>query len=252
MNKIRPKILACLFLLAVSISFVPGCESTESVQAERQRVVEKKTEVDDAIVRGNENLDELKATIDALRADRERLVQTVATLQAGSAERASAETAIAAATASMVEVSKRIEDSTKKIDEAKSISNDLASRIASADKIIASTEPGAPNPGSELGGILGVLIPGAAALSPVVGGLIWRGINLARANSTLKGDVSKRTVAIERIVASIDALAKIAPEVRIAIQKNAEVIDAIQTPIGKMEVDRAQAKNVVPPTIVVG
>jgi DNA repair exonuclease SbcCD ATPase subunit len=244
--KIRTTSLVAVLCLAPIIAFSPGCESTESVRQQRERVVEQKTEIDAAVKRANANVASMQKTIDDLRSDRERLVATVAQLEAGSAERAAVETAIAAASSSMVEISKRIEDAFAKIDRATAISSELGKRIATADKIIETSAPGTPNPGSDVGSLIGMVIPGAATLAPIIGGLVWRGARLARAKMELEGEVTKKTVAIDRIVASIDALAEIAPEVRTAISKHSAVIDTIQTPIGKIEVDAAQSRNSTP------
>ncbi len=244
--KIRTIVLASCLCLASLVAFSPGCESTDSVRAEREKVVQQKTEIDAAVDRANANVSGMQKTIDELRAERERLVATVENLEAGSAERAAVEKSIAAASTSMVEISKRIEDAFGKIDQATAISNELGTRIATADKIIESSAPGTPNPGSDVGSLLGMFIPGAATMAPIIGGLVWRGVRLTRAKLALQGEVSKKTTALDRVVASIDALAEIAPEVRSAISKHSTVLDTIQTPIGKIEVDAAQTRNSTP------
>jgi small-conductance mechanosensitive channel len=247
--KIRTTIVAACLLSFSLVAFSPGCESTDSVRAEREKVVQQKSEIDAAVERANANVAEMKKTIDDLRVERERLSSTLANLQAGSDERSSVETSIAAASKSMVEISKRIEEALGKIDQATAVSKELGNRVASADKILEASAPGTPNPGSDVGSVLGMLIPGAATMAPIIGGLVWRGVSLTRAKLALQGEVSKKTTAIDRIVASIDALAEIAPEVRSAISKHSTILDTIQTPIGKIEVDAAQTRNSTPITV---
>ena len=244
--KIRMSVLASCLLLLSLVAFSPGCESTETVKAEREKVVQQKSAIDVALERANANVAGMQKTIDDLRAERERLVASVENLEAGSAERAAVEKSIAAASTSMVEISKKIEDAFGKIDQATATSKELGTRIADADKILDSAKPGAPNPGSDVGSLLGMLIPGAATMAPVIGGLVWRGVRLTRAKLALQGDLSKKTTALDRVVASIDALAEIAPEVKTAISKHSTVLDTIQTPIGKIEVDAAQTRNSTP------
>ena len=244
--KIRTMIVASLLCLVSLVAFSPGCESSGTVAEKRAEVAKQKTEIDSAIDAAKKNVNGMQKTIDELRAERERLVAEVENLQAGSAERAAVEKSIAAASTSMVEISKRIEDAFGKIDQATAISKELGNRIATADKIIESTTPGTPNPGTDVGSLLGMFIPGAATMAPIVGGLIWRGVRLTRAKLALQGEVSKKTTALDRVVASIDALAEIAPEVRSAISKHSTVLDTIQTPIGKIEVDAAQTRNSTP------
>ena len=243
--KIRTMIVASLLCLVSLVAFSPGCESSGTVAEKRAEVAKQKTEIDSAIDAAKKNVDGMQKTIDELRAERERLVAEVENLQAGSAERAAVEKSIAAASTSMVEISKKIEDAFGKIDQATATSKELGTRIAKADKILTDAESPS-NSGAQIGTAVGTFVPGFGASLPILLGLGWKMLANGRAAAALRGEVSTKTTALDRVVASIDALAEIAPEVKTAIAKHSSVLDTIQTPIGKIEVDRAQTRNSTP------
>lgn len=209
-------------LLAVSLA---GCETTESIEARRREVAREKEVIDSTVRRTDEAVADLVAEKNRLAALADRLDPT-------SPDRAAVEGTIRETTA-------RIADLRAAIDDARARSTELGDVLARTDEILA-----APNHGAEIGGLVGMIFPGAATLAPVLAGIAYRASRLARAKSVLEREVSTKTVAIDRIVASIDALATISPAVREAIATNSRVLDTIQTPVGKSAVDEAQTRNV--------
>lgn len=235
-------ILAACATLALFASVPPGCESDSSVAAEREAAVRERQRLDDgaaAALNAAETAAAKKAELERQRAELDALAKS---LEVGSEARTSTEKAVASMTERIGAIANTIGEANAAASEARARSDELRSRIEKADAILA--DPGGQ--GEQLGGVLGELIPGAAVIAPILGGMAWRMFRLSRAKDVLAKSDSTKTTAIERIVASIDTLAKVAPEVREAIRRHKEAIDAVQGPVGKLAVDVAQTK--APPT----
>lgn len=239
-------LLLSAILATIFLATAPGCASSEEVQAQRAQAQREKDELDAKAQEADLSVQRMTETLESLRAEKDRLAALADRLEAGSAERTAVETTVSQVVSRLTSLDAAIAEASAASAAARETSNSIADRISRSDEILAGTAPGERNPGSDVGALIGTFVPGAAALAPIVGGLVWRGVRLAKAKSALEGTVTTKSVAIERIVASIEALAEIAPEVRAAIDKNAHVLDAIQTPVGKIEVDLAQAKNAKP------
>jgi len=242
----RIRILAAAAVLCLFALSPPGCESSESVRAAREVAVAEKAALDESAAKATAAIERMNLTLSDLQAEKKRLSELAATLDPGSVERTATEKTIANLVERLGVLDKSLGEANAAVELAKTTSAELGRRVETADRILAGTAPGTPNAGTDLGTLLGMFIPGAATMAPVIGGLVYRGARLARAKKTLQGEVSKKTTALDRIVASIDALAEIAPEVKSALSKHASVIDTIQTPIGKIEVDGAQSRNATP------
>jgi len=233
-------LLLSAMVAAMFLATAPGCASSAEVQAERARAIAEKEDLEQKTKDAEASVATMKTSVDELRAEKDRLAGIAKQLEAGSPGRIEVETTVAQVVSRLTSLDSAIAEATAASAAAKETAKKIGDRIAQADTILA--DPGEKNPGADIGSLIGLLIPGAAALAPVVGGLLWRGSRLTKAKTVLEGTVKTKSTALERIVASIEVLADVAPEVRTAIQKNAHVIDAIQTPLGKMEVDRAQAR----------
>lgn len=240
-------LFACLVLVAFLGVGPPGCATEDEVQRERAIAVEKKADLDAAKDRADAEADALDPRLDSLHDERERVEGELAAIPIGTPARSAAEAALASVVDRIGKIEATLVEARRLAGEADRASADLGRRIAEADAVLAAGVE-ADNPGTVIGSIAGSLIPGAAVLAPFLGGLIYRGARLAKAKAILTREVGAKTTAIEKIVGSIDVLAKIAPEVKAAITRNAETIDAIQTPAVKAEVDAAQIRFNAPAT----
>lgn len=241
--RFRPSVFAAV--AAVLLAYPTGCGSQYEVQAAREEAGARKADAELIAEKLDATVAKMLSTLESLSTEKEKLIGIAARFEAGTAERLAVDKAIAAVSARLAELDRLIADASTASTEARRTAEAIAKRIEEADRIVAASGPGR-NPGTEVGELIGAFIPGAAALSPILAGLFYRGFKLKKAKNVLEGALNTKSVAVDRIVASIDALAEIAPEVREAIRRNAKVLDVIQTPTGKVEVDKAQARNFSP------
>lgn len=239
MRTLLPIVLSLSVLAAVA-----GCETTETVETRRREVEREKKSLDSTVDRTESAIGRMNDAIRELSSERDRLAALAGRLDPSSPDRAPVEATIAETSARLAALRAAVDDAETTAADARAKSDDLADVIRRTDEILASAN--GPNAGTEIGSLVGMFFPGAATLAPFLAGAAYRASRLARAKSVLEREVDKKTVAIDRIVASIDALATISPAVRDAMSANARVLDTIQTPVGKTAVDEAQVRNVKP------
>lgn len=120
---------------------------------------------------------------------------------------------------------------------------DLDTRLAKADaRIAAAADPN--NPGEVLGTAVGALIPGLGTALPALLGAGYVVLKQQQAKQSLRLEVEEKSTAIDKIVTSVDTLAELEPAVAEAFTKHKHAVDAVQGPVAKRYVDRAQAGGV--------
>lgn len=241
-------------LLLATVAFSPGCVSDEEYSSAREREVEKKTALEDQAKKSEEAIARLNATISALEAKKAELETKVEALAEGSKEREQAEAILADFGKKIRELDDPIREATAAATEARATAKAIGENVAKADGIKADASKEA-NPGTAVGGLVGALIPGAATIAPLLLGSLWKNLRDSQAKRALATDNARKTTAIDRIVASIEAVSKISGTFKSELERNAPLLDVVQTPIGKAEVDRAQAGMTaspiaLPPTVV--
>jgi hypothetical protein len=236
------KRLAVAAVLSVSLLALAGCETAETIETRRREVEREKKILDATVARTESAIGRMDDAVADLSAERDRLAALAARLDPSSPDRVAIEGTISETSSRIASIRTSIDDAERTADDARARSDELADALRRTDEILASAN--GPNAGTEIGSVIGMIFPGAATLAPFLAGAAYRASRLARAKSVLEREVDKKTVAIDRIVASIDALATISPAVRDAMTTNARVIDTIQTPVGKTAVDEAQVRNV--------
>lgn len=251
------RVLLVAFVLSLAVLSVPACETREATAdlrdaaiAERDKIDKSKTdleaktgEIDKSAATLREKIAELESERDALAENLDDAKADAATSAAIAASREDVLRRLAESRTSLAATDKFLSDARSSIAAANAKSAELASEIAAADKALAETEDGKTNPGTTIGTILATFWPGFASAAPLVLGAGWRSLRLSGVNKKLRTSLDVKTSAQDRIVASIEVLAKIAPEVAAAIDKHARVIDEIQGPAGKTAVDESQSRN---------
>lgn len=247
MKSVLSRVVLLVALFSVLVIGPPGCTSEDEVRQAREEVVHKRQDLDAAKRDADAVAADLAPRLDSLAKDREDLSKRVAEVPAGTPERASAEAALASVIDRIGPIETALAGARKVATDAERASLELGKRIEAADELLAANADPS-NPGSVIGSLVGSLVPGAAALAPILGAFGYRLARLSKAKAVLTRAIGEKSTAIEKIVGSIDVLAKIAPEVKAAIEKHASTLDAIQTPTVKAEVDAAQARFRAPVT----
>lgn len=247
------RVLLVAFVLSLAVLSVPACETREATAdlrdaaiAERDKIDKSKTDLEAKTADVDRSAAALRERIATLEAERDALSENLEDATADAALAAAREDVlrrIAESRTSLAATDKFLSDARSSIAAANAKSAELASEIAAADKALAETEDGKTNPGTTIGTILATFWPGFASAAPLVLGAGWRSLRLSGVNKKLRTSLDVKTSAQDRIVASIEVLAKIAPEVAAAIDKHARVIDEIQGPAGKTAVDESQSRN---------
>lgn len=242
-SRSRTLIAASLLFFACAVPLgLWACAGPGEVATNKAAAETRKAELDAAVSATAPRIVTLEARKATLAAERDALEAELDTIPASDPTRTAKTERLAYVKSRLAEITPPLEEVKKARDDAKSASDTLRQRIDEASAAL-NANPAEPNSGTALGQVLGAFIPGAAVLAPFLGGLAYRTARLARANSALTGDLNRKSSALDRIVASFDVLAGIAPEVGTAIRANAATIDKVQGPIAKAEVDAAQAKG---------
>lgn len=276
MRSLASRWFVIAILTCITACFIPGCADEAEYQRQRDAAIQErdaasKTALDAqaAVDKANAAIAELEASKAKIQKDAvdrakafddqvARLQVQINALEAGSAERTKAETLA-------VELQKLISSQREKADLAASaIDQDIAkSRLAAATASAAAAEAKGKASAIEervkaadkqasaddsasaaaIGSLIGAVLPGAAALSPVVIGLGYKLSRFSKAIAALKGQVN----AAARVVQSLDALAEISPQVQEAISTYAPLLDKVQQPDGKAFVDKAQGRATTSP-----
>jgi hypothetical protein len=234
-------VIASLFIACLVPVGLWACASPQEVRANKAIAETRKADLDSAVAAATPKIASLAARKASLTAERDNLEAELDTIAAADPTRSDKASRLAYVKARLLEIESPLEEATKARDAAKADSSTLGSRITEADDAL-NASASEPNSGTAIGQVLGTIIPGAAVLAPFLGGLAYRTARLMRANSALTGDLNQKANSLDRIVASIDVLAGIAPEVATAIKANKATLDAVQGPAAKLAVDAAQAK----------
>lgn len=235
--------LAALFACVVLAVSVPSCTSDAEVAAERAAAVERQSAMVKSADSAEATIASLAKSIEELKAERADLSERASRLDPNDPLRASVDAALASVRTRVESMDVSLRAAKDAEAQARASAEAIGKQIAAADAALAdqSFETGA----NAAGDILGMLVPGLAVATPAIVGLFAGFWKRGKAKAALSATVAGKSRAIEKIVNSVDAVIAAAPAVRDAFKDPAirAMLDRIQTPDVKAEVDKAQGKT---------
>lgn len=224
--------ILCLFTLA---TVPPGCTSSDEVNQHRAALTSER----DAAARDSE---QAKALQDANAADRAAIAAALDRLNELQRGGTDVSEQIAAANATREKLAQQARDLDTLRAARDANVRELEARIIQVDAI-ANRDVSATAGG--IGTMVDLVVPGLGAIATAFGAIALRAINRNRAITATATETIAKARALrsgfERVVASVNAIAEVSPELATAWEKHAESIKAIQGPDTKALVKRVKA-----------
>lgn len=264
-------LIAIVILTCLSAFWVGGCADEAAYQRQRDQAIQERDTANKTALDAESALKAAQAAIAELNVSKlalqkesasrsadldaqvARLQIQIQALEAGSSERTKAEGLAVELQRLIANQKEKSESASSAIDqeitkaraaantataaaaEAKGKASAIEERVKLADQQ-ASADSSASI--TAITSVVGALWPGAAALSPIILGGVYKLARNQKAIGILQGKANAGT----RVVQSIDALAEISPAVKEALDKYAPVLDKVQQADGKAFVDAAQGR----------
>jgi hypothetical protein len=235
--------------LSSLVAFSPGCASEEDVQSSRAETVQEREKLNQSIATLEQQRSEASAAVVAQDAALHDTKVAVAKMPDGP-EKVAAQVKVQEAIDQVASIQTQIKVWTEAIDKGKATSQALSDRIVAGDAILATVNQ--PSPSVQLiSTVAGGFNPIVGMLTAVIGGLGVNNLRLSRSKNAYKGKATKLADGGANIVRSIDVLAGMAPEVALALSKYKDQLRLIQNGTGAKILDLVKGNAKVTPEAVV-
>lgn len=222
--------LMAALCLSSLVAFSPGCASEADVQTSRATTVQEREKLDQSIATLEQQRAEASAAVVAQDAALHDTKVAVAKMPDGP-EKVAAQVKVQEAIDQVAAIQAQIKVWTEAIDKGKATSQALSDRILAGDAILATVNQ--PSPSVQLiSTVAGGFNPFVGLMTAALGALGVNQVRLKRAKNAYEAKADRLADGAGNIVRSIDVLAGIAPEVAAALQKHKNQIRLIQNGTG--------------------